>query len=153
MLRGPMLGFYASREACVHGAVPQRQLVVEGCLALPAQDRLKRQHVVMLALPTGNLFYLQADSDDACHEWVRELHLSALVAEAVTTENDGLTRHLKQRLQQLERQLKLETDHKRVAQMQLSSGERGKGKSVPRKDTERDTQSVCVCVGGWGGGA
>lgn len=125
VLRGPMLGFYSSREACVHNEIPQRQLVVEGCLALPAEDRLKRPNVIMLALPTGDLFYLQADSEESCGAWVRELHLSALVAEAVTTNNDGLAKHIKQRLQQLERQLRLETDHKRVAQMQLSNGEPG----------------------------
>lgn len=123
VLRGPMLCFYATREACVANEVPQRQLVVEGCLALPAEEPMKRSHVLMLALPAGDLFYMQAESDEACQAWAKELHLSALVADAMTTESQGLERYLAQHLKQLERQLKVETDHKRVTQVQLAAGE------------------------------
>lgn len=122
VLRGPTLGFFGGREACVAQELPLRQLIVEGCLALPAEDGTKRHHVLMLALPAGDLFYLQADSDTSCHEWIRELHLSALVSDAVTTDAAGLAKYISDKIRQLERQLKLETDHKRVAQLQLATG-------------------------------
>eukprot|EP00051_Salpingoeca_urceolata_P011770 m.146261 g.146261 ORF g.146261 m.146261 type:complete len:1199 (+) comp17246_c0_seq3:194-3790(+) len=131
VLKGSLMLFYTSGNVD-ESVQPHHILAIDGCLAQLVVDTAKREHVLALAVSSGDLFHIQATSKDERDSWVQCVHAAAAMSETHSTTRRGCLRGLASLAKNLQRRVKVEDDLKSMAQLQLAAGLDGNTKGTLR---------------------
>jgi hypothetical protein len=100
---------------------PTACIGVNGALAQPSHEYLKKDFVFCLTITSGYAFYLQAINQADTDNWIRAIHCVAAVAAVECSDLQRVPKALKSWIQKLEEDSESEMKMKKLAELQLST--------------------------------